>query len=98
MSILRFDRFTSDPDRATELLARREALVEAVRAAVPGLIQTRLTRVDERTWVDTWLWESKEAALAAVAQARSGAIPEVPAALALATDMTTEFAEVVDER
>jgi len=98
MSVLRIDRFTSDPDRTAELLARREALVAAVRAAVPGLVQARLTRIDEQTWVDTWLWESKEAALAAVAQARSGAIPEAPAALALATGMTTEFAEVVDER
>lgn len=98
MPVLRFDRFTSDPDRTGELLARRATLVAAVRTAVPGLIQTRLTRIDERTWVDTWLWESKEAALAAVAQARAGAIPEVPAAFALTTDMTTEFAEVVDER
>lgn len=98
MTVLRIDRFTVDPARVEELLQRRNALVAAVRAAVPGLLDARLVRKDERTWLDLWRWDSRSNAEAAGALARSGALPQAPAAFELAADVTTEFTEVVDER
>lgn len=98
MTVLRIDRFTVDPARAEELLHRRNALVAAVRKSVPGLIEARLARKDDRTWIDLWSWESHAHAQAAAELARSGALPQAAAAFELATDVNTEFTEVVDER
>ena len=41
MSIIRLDRFTADHE--ADLIARRRALVAAVRRSTPGLRQARLT-------------------------------------------------------
>jgi hypothetical protein len=98
MGVIRFDRFRIDPADTEQLLARRNALVTAVRAAVPGLVAARLARVDGETWVDMWHWESRARAQVAVELARSGAIPQAAAVFGLARDHTTEFVEVVDER
>ena len=98
LAILRFDRFKADPTNAEELLARRNTLVAAVREAVPGLIEARLVRIDDETWIDMWRWDSRTNAQAAAARARAGNIPEAAAAFALTRDVVTEFAEVVDER
>jgi uncharacterized protein (DUF1778 family) len=98
MAVLRLDRFTADPTHAEELLARRNALVAAVREAVPGLVEARLVRIDEETWIDMWRWDSRTNAQAAAARARAGDIPEAAAAFALTRDVVTEFADVLDER
>jgi hypothetical protein len=98
MPVLRIDRFTADPDNATEVLSRRNALVDAVRDTVPGLLDARLAKVDERTWIDMWRWDTLENARAAVARAQEGAFPEAAAAFDLASDVVTEFTEIVDER
>lgn len=96
MTTIRLDRFTVDPARAEEMRTKRHALIAAVRAAVPGLVETRLARVDERTWLDIWTWDSHDNAMAAVARARAGSFPEAGAAFALTSELTTEFTEVVD--
>jgi hypothetical protein len=98
MAVIRLDRFQADPARADELITRRNALVDAVRTATPGLVQARLTRVDDETWIDMWCWDTRAHAQAAVTLARTGQIPEASAAFALTTDVTTEFTDVVDER
>lgn len=98
MTVLRTDRFTIDPGQGEELLRRRNALLAAVRAALPGPTEARLTREDDRTWVDHWRWQSPADAQAAVELARSGALPEAGAVFELATDVTTTFLEVLDER
>jgi quinol monooxygenase YgiN len=98
LTVLRLDRFTADPADAEELVAKRNALVAAVREAVPGLIQAQLVRIDQQTWIDLWGWDSHANAQAAVARARAGDIPEAAAAFALVKDTITGFAEVVDER
>jgi hypothetical protein len=98
MTIIRLDRFRVDPANLDELIARRNALVGAVRQATPGLVQARLTRVNDDTWIDMWQWETREQAQAAVTLAHSGQLPEAGAAFALTSDATTEFTEVVDER
>lgn len=96
MAVLRITRFTADPAKVTELFERREALISAVRAAHSGLTETRLARLDERTWVDLWRWESDEAAKAALAGAP--ALAEAGPAFALTEDLTAEQLTIVDER
>jgi hypothetical protein len=98
MAVIRLDRFNADPAGVDELITRRNALVAAVRQATPGLIQARLTRVSDETWLDIWSWDTLAHAQAAAKLAQTGQIPEAGTAFALTTDVTTEFAEVVDER
>lgn len=89
---------TIDPNDTEEMLARRNALVDAARHAVPGLLEARLVRVDERTWIDLWRWASAEDAEAAARHVRAGRFPEADAALELAHVVTTSFTEIIDER
>jgi quinol monooxygenase YgiN len=98
MTVVRTTRLVVAPENADELLARRASLIAAVRAAHPGLVETRLARVDERTFVDTWRWDSAASlhcALDAVFD-----IPEAGPAFALTetTTLDVEQADVVDER
>lgn len=72
-------RFTIDPVREREMRDCRTALVAAARTHTSGLRRTVLTRVDDRTWMDVWLWESPEH-LQATQEAR---LPEAAAAFAM---------------
>jgi heme-degrading monooxygenase HmoA len=95
MAVLRISRFTAEPGDADELLARRAALIASVRASYPGLTEARLTRLDDRTWVDLWRWESAEHVKAALAGAPS--LAEAGPAFALTQEMTAEQLTIVDE-
>jgi hypothetical protein len=57
-----------------EMLSRRPALEAAVRERLSGLLDIRLVRLDDGTYLDTLRWESRAAADAAVDQ--YAAIPE----------------------
>jgi hypothetical protein len=94
MSVIRTTRYQSDA-AVEEILARRTAVISAVRAQYPGLIQARLTRLEDGTWVDHWVWDSAEHMQAASAGAPN--IPEAGAAFAITSDATAETAEIVDE-
>lgn len=94
MAVLRLDQFTIDPVDTGELLTRHAALVAAARDAFPGLIEVHLAKVDDRTWLDVWRWDSLASAQAAVAGAP--AIPEAAAAFSVTKNIIVEFAEVVD--
>jgi Antibiotic biosynthesis monooxygenase len=96
VAVLRLTRFKTDPADAEEMLARRNALVDAVRRAYPGLIHAQLVKVDDDTWMDAWRWESRANAQAAIAN--TAAIPEAAAAFSLTRDASAEFADLVDER
>ncbi len=95
MAVLRFAHFTTDPDRTDEMLAKRAALVATIKEQFPALTETRLARVDQSTWIDTWRWESLAEAETAISRAPS--IPEAGAAFAVTSDMSAHFAEIVDE-
>ncbi len=95
MAVLRFARFTVDPANVDEMLSRRTTLVAAIKEAYPALTETRLAQVDDKTWVDTWRWDSLAEAQAALEHAPS--IPEAAAAFALTSDLSAHFAEIVDE-
>jgi quinol monooxygenase YgiN len=96
MAIIRTVHFKADPGHAEEMIARRAALISAVRAAYNGLTEARLARAGEDTWVDMWRWDSPASMQAALAGAP--ALPEAAAAFSLTRDLTAEEAELVDER
>lgn len=96
MAVLRLTRFTADPTNVEEMLAKRAALIAAVRDAHPGLTEARLARLDGDTWLDIWRWDGPGSMRAALEAAPS--IPEAAAAFSVVTDTTAETAEVIDER
>ncbi len=49
-----------------EMLNRRPALEAGVREKLPGLLEIRLVRLDDGTYLDVLRWESREAADAAI--------------------------------
>ena len=51
-----------------EVMARRPALEAAIRERLPGLLEIRLVRLDDGTYLDVLRWESRAAADAAVEQ------------------------------
>jgi hypothetical protein len=95
MTLIRTTRFTADPADGDLVLERRGQLIAALRARYAGPTETRLVRVDERTWVDMWRWDSPETLNAALAGAPS--LPESAAAFAVARDVTAEQGELVAE-
>src|SRR5579872_2120946 len=58
MPVIRTTRFEVAPADVEEMIARRNALVAAVRNAFPGLTEARLARVRDQVWIDSWRWES----------------------------------------
>jgi heme-degrading monooxygenase HmoA len=57
-----------------EMLRRRPALEAGVREKLPGLLDIRLIRLDDGTYLDVLRWESREAADAAIE--RFAEVPE----------------------
>jgi hypothetical protein len=96
MEVLRSIRFTTAPELADEMLARRGALVAATRQRFDGLLETRLTRVGVDTWIDHWRWESAESMQHAIDNVAT--IPGAQEAFAVIADPRPEVAEIVDER
>jgi hypothetical protein len=97
MAAVRMHRYTVDPADLQELLARRATLIDALRAAHPGLAETRLTRLADGTYSDVWRWESAEQMRAALGgMSRLGAL--AGAAWSLTGDRTAVDGEIVDER
>jgi hypothetical protein len=95
MADIRIHRYTVDPADVEELRARRGTLIDTVRAALPGLVETRLVRLEDGTFIDSWRWESAEHMQAAIAAAP---FPGAGAAWALTRGATSEDGEIVDER
>jgi hypothetical protein len=95
MAVAKTHHYTVEPADLGELLARRAALITAVRAAYPGLIGTQLTRLDDGTFTDTWRWDTTERMQAA---RPATALPEARAAMSLVRDHTARNGEIIDER
>jgi Antibiotic biosynthesis monooxygenase len=96
MPASRTHRYTVDPGDLDELIARRATLIAAIRAAHPGLAETRLTRLEDGTFTDVWRWDSAEQLQAALAD--MARFPEARAAMSLTRDATAVNGEIVDER
>jgi hypothetical protein len=98
MPVIRTTRFEVAPADVEEMIARRNALVAAVRNAFPGLTEARLARVGEQVWIDSWRWESAASLDGALQAAATGALPEAGPAFGLTKNAAGESAEIVDER
>ena len=96
MPASRTHRYTVDPADLDELIARRATLIAAIRAAHPGLAETRLTRLQDGTFTDVWRWDSAEQMQAALAD--MARFPEARAAMSLTRDATAVDGEIIDER
>ena len=95
MADIRIHRYTVDAADVDELRARRAALIDSVRSAFPGLLDTRLVRLDDGTFVDEWRWNSSEQMHAALA---ASPFPEAGAAWSLTRGASSEDGEIIDER
>ncbi|GAA1967569.1 hypothetical protein [Catenulispora subtropica] len=95
MPVLRIVRFTTEPEQAEAMLKCRAALIGATRERFAGLTETRLARVDERTWIDHWRWESAEHMQRALDDVAT--IPGAGEAFALIADPQPLVAEIADE-
>jgi hypothetical protein len=95
MSFVRTHHYTVDPADLDELLIRRASLIDAVRAAHPGLTTTHLIRLADGTYTDIWHWKSAEDLHAALAQIRNFA--QAPATMSLTKGNTAQNGEVILE-
>jgi hypothetical protein len=95
MGVTRTHSYTIDAADLPELLTRRAAVITAIRAAHSGLAHTRLTRLEDGTFADTWRWDSAGHMQAALA---SMPIPGARAAISLTRGATFADGEVIDER
>ncbi|WP_433732858.1 hypothetical protein ACQP0C_11135 [Nocardia sp. CA-129566] len=96
MPVVRIHHYRVAADRLDALLAQRATLIDGIRGANPGLTETRLTRLEDGSYSDTWRWESAEQMLAAIGASQG--FPLVGATMALTEDATAETGEIVDER
>ena len=95
MTVTKTHHYTVGEADLYELLARRAALITAVRAAYPGLTGTQLTRLEDGTFTDTWCWDTAKRMRAARPATE---LPEARAAMSLVRDHTARKGEVLDER
>lgn len=95
MSVITITRFTIEPDVAAALRTRHADLIAAIRSTTAGLVEARLGKVDEQTWVGIWRWDSAEHLQAARRIAPD--LPETAAAFSLARTAAADDVAVVDE-
>ncbi len=93
MSVINVVRFTIAEENEQKMRTQRETLLTAVRAFTPGLRRAVLTRVDEKTWMDIWHWDTEES-LTAVQQAQ---LPEAAASFAMVTLVDGTKGHITDE-
>ncbi|MGW0038238.1 antibiotic biosynthesis monooxygenase [Gordonia sp. NPDC003376] len=88
-----FVRFTVEPSDVDEFIQRRQAAITEVKAAHPGLRSVPVcARRDDRTWLEVWIYETREAADAANADAEN--LPQFMAMAALLGNIEIEAAEM----
>ncbi|MFD6388722.1 hypothetical protein [Nocardia sp. NPDC060259] len=96
MPAVRVHHYSVDPADLEQLLAQRTQLIGGIRAGFPGLVETRLIRLEDGTYQDVWRWETAEQLAAAVAA--SSHFPPVAATLALTSAGTVQNGELIDEQ
>jgi len=97
MSLIAITRFEATTDDATDIRTKHNALVDAVRTAIPGLTEARLGRLGDDQWAGVWRWESADDLKAARELAPT--LAETNAAFALVREGTAAVDEihVIDE-
>jgi hypothetical protein len=96
MATVRTHRYTVAGDQVEEFLGQRAELVGQWRAAGFDLVDTRLYRLDDGTYLDIWAWASEE--VMAKAFGAMGEIPLVAATLGMTGDHSAVDGELVDEQ
>lgn len=71
------------PGAEDAMLALRPRFIAAMRRAVPGLLDARLVRLDDGSWLDIVRWESR-----AAAEAGAAVHQQVPEAAEMAGHLT----------
>lgn len=95
MPAVRIHRYSVPAEQLDDLLARRAQAIAGIRSGFPGLTETRLIRLFDGSYVDTWKWESTELMDAAL-EATAGA-PGLAAVLGLTTDHVADDGEIIAE-
>jgi heme-degrading monooxygenase HmoA len=97
MSLIAITRFEATTEDAADIRTRHNALVDAVRASIPGLTEARLGRQQDQ-WVGVWRWESADDLKAARELAPT--LAETRAAFAVVREGTSAVDEIelLDER
>jgi hypothetical protein len=96
MAVFELARFKVEPDNADALLATRDEMIVAMRSRFPQLIQAKLARLDDRTWIDVWEWQDLTSAKQAAETAPS--IPEAAKIFSLIVEVESmEHAEIIHE-
>ncbi|MDG4820819.1 hypothetical protein O7635_02995 [Asanoa sp. WMMD1127] len=95
MTAVRVHHYAVEAAKLEQLLSSRAQVIAGIRANFPGLVEARLTRLDDGTYQDVWRWETGEQLAAAVAA--SANFPPVAATMALTHDSTVQNGEIVDE-
>jgi hypothetical protein len=93
---VRTHRYTLAPDQVEKFLVRRAELIGQWRAAGFDLVETRLYRLEDGTYLDIWRWASDE--VMAKAFDTMGEVPLVGATLGMTSDHAAVDGELVDER
>jgi hypothetical protein len=96
MATVRTHRYTLAPDQVEEFLAQRVELIGQWRAAGFHLVEARLYRLEDGTYLDIWRWASDE--VMAKAFDAMGELPLVGATLGMTSDHSAVDGELVDER
>lgn len=96
MATVRTHRYTLAPDQVERFLAQRAELIGQWRAAGFDLVETRLYRLEDGTYLDIWRWASEEQ----MAQAfeAMGDIPLIGATLGMTIDHSAVDGEQLDAR
>ncbi len=66
-------RLTVRPGEEEAFVQERQAVTEALRRKFPGYVRAVRARLEDRSWLDLVVWESREQALDAARRA-----PEMP--------------------
>jgi hypothetical protein len=56
MADIRIHRYAVDPADVEDLLERRATLITAIRVDHPGLVETRLIRLEDGSFIDAALY------------------------------------------
>ena len=96
MATVRTHRYSLAPDVVEKFLAQRAELIGQWRAAGFDLLETRLYRLEDETYLDVWRWASDE--VMAKAFDAMDEIPQVEGTLGMTRDHSAVDAELVDER
>jgi hypothetical protein len=95
MPVVRVHHYSVDETNVEEFLKRRTVVIDAIRADHPALSETRLIKLEDGTYTDTWVWDSHAQMGAAFAAA--GSLAAAGAAWALTSDVTGVNGEIVDQ-